>query len=119
VNFHRCDVLWTPTVLIMDTNAVERVRNEGYLPKTEFRAWLEMTLARLACFKKDWDDAERRYGGVIARYPQASFAPEAIYWRGVMRYKKNDHAALGEADAALKRDYPESLWAKKASVWGG
>ena len=23
------------------------------------------------------------------------------------------------AREALKRDYPESLWAKKASVWGG
>jgi acetolactate synthase I/II/III large subunit len=45
--FHRFDVLWTPTVLILDANGIERARNEGYLPNSEFRAQLEMGLARI------------------------------------------------------------------------
>ncbi len=103
----------------MDPSGTERMRNEGYLPGTEFRAWLEMGLARLAFLRKDWDDSERRYAEVAARYPATSFAPEAVYWQGVSRYKKNDHQALGETAVSLKRDYPDSLWAAKASVWGG
>ena len=47
--FHRFDVLWTPTVLILDANGIERARNEGYLPNLEFRAQLEMGLARPSC----------------------------------------------------------------------
>jgi TolA-binding protein len=112
-------VLWTPTVIVMDSGGAERMRNEGYMPKDEFRAWLEMSLARLAFFRKDWDEAERRYSGVAASYPETSFAPEAVYWKGVSRYKRNDHPALGETAVSLKRDYPGSLWAAKASVWGG
>ncbi len=95
------------------------MRNEGYMPKNEFRAWLEMSLARLAFLRKDWDDAERRYTEVVARLPETSFAPEAVYWKGVSRYKNDDHLALGETAISLKRDYPSSLWAAKASVWGG
>lgn len=116
-NFHSFEVLWTPTVLIMDTNGIERVRNEGYLPKTEFRAWLEMGLARLAFIRKAWDESERRYDQVTTRFPKSWSAPEAVYWRGVSRYKKNDRASLGETAAVLKQNYPESLWAQKASVW--
>ena len=36
--FHRFDVLWTPTALILDAGGVERFRSEGYLPPPEFRA---------------------------------------------------------------------------------
>jgi hypothetical protein len=46
--FHRFDALWTPSVVILDANGVERFRIEGYLPKDEFRAQLELGLARVA-----------------------------------------------------------------------
>lgn len=101
----------------MDAQGNERVRNEGYLPRTEFRAWLEMALARLAFVRKLWEEAERRYAGVVGRYPQATSAAEAIYWRGVSRYKMNDRAALGDTAALIAVKYPDSLWATKASVW--
>jgi outer membrane protein assembly factor BamD (BamD/ComL family) len=101
----------------MDAGGVERQRNEGYLPRNEFRAWMEMGIARLSFMSKQWPEATRRYGEVIERYPQTAAAPEAVYWRGVSRYKMNDHAALGETAAALKDQYPASLWTAKASVW--
>jgi hypothetical protein len=37
----------------MDPRGVERRRSEGYLPKAEFRAWLEMALARLVFSAKE------------------------------------------------------------------
>jgi TolA-binding protein len=116
--FHRFDVLWTPTVLILDPNGNERERNEGYLPNVEFRARLEMGLARIAFMHKQWTEAERRYGEVAESYPNTSAAPEAIYWRGASRYKAtNDHGALSEVADELKEKYQGSVWTLKASVW--
>jgi len=45
--------LWTPTILVMDANGVERYRIEGYLPKNWFRARLEMGLGRVAFMHKN------------------------------------------------------------------
>lgn len=118
VYFHRFDAVWTPTVLVLDADGVERLRIEGYLPKEEFRAHLEMGLARVAFKRKQWAEAERRYTEVVERYPDAKVAPEAVYWRGVNRYKQtNDHTVLGEVTDQLKEKYGDSVWALKASVW--
>lgn len=110
--------MWTPTVLVMDPQGVERRRSEGYLPRTEFRAWLEMALARLVFLQKRWADAARLYGLVAERHPDTAAAPEAKYWEGVSRYKDTgDHTSLGETATVLKGRYPDSLWKVKASVW--
>jgi thioredoxin-related protein len=116
--FHRFGAVWTPTVLIMDYDGVERLRIEGYLPKEEFRAHLEMGLARVAFMGKKWADAERRYAEVVERYPDSKVAAEAVYWKGVSRYKQtNDHTVLGEVPEQLKEKYADTVWALKASVW--
>ena len=105
-------------MLILDSDGTERLRIEGYLPKDEFRAQLEMGLARVAFMRKRWDEAERRYAQVVERYPDSKVAPEAVYWRGVSRYKQtNDHTVLGEVPEQLNEKYPDSVWALKASVW--
>ncbi|HEY6659917.1 MAG TPA: tetratricopeptide repeat protein [Pyrinomonadaceae bacterium] len=116
--FHRFDALWTPTVLILDSNGVERHRLEGYLPQDEFRAELEMGLARVAFMSKDWADAERRYSEVLDRYPNSKMAPEALYWKGVSHYKAtNDHTVLGELPGQFQQKYPDSVWAMKTAAW--
>ena len=118
VYFHRFGAVWTPTVLILDSDGAERLRVEGYLPRDEFRAHLEMGLARVAFMRKRWDEAERRYAQVVGRYPDSKVAPEAVYWRGVSHYKAtNDHTALGEVAEQFKQKYQDSVWAQKASVW--
>lgn len=116
--FHRFDAVWTPTVLVMDSDGVERLRIEGYLPKDEFRAHLEMGLARVAFMHKRWADAERMFAQVLERYPETKVAPEAVYWRGVSHYKRtNDHTVLGQVADEFKEKYQDSVWAQKASVW--
>jgi len=116
--FHRFDVAWTPAVVIMDSRGVERMRIEGYLPKDEFRAQLELGLARVAFMKKDWAEAEQRYAQILDRYPQSHAAPEALYWKGVSRYKAtNDHTVLGELPQQFKEKYPGSVWAMKTAAW--
>jgi hypothetical protein len=116
--FHRFDAVWTPTVLVMDSEGVERLRIEGYLPKEEFRAQLEMGLARVAFMHKRWADAERMFAEVLERYPETKVAPEAVYWKGVSHYKRtNDHTVLGQVADDFKQKYQDSVWAQKASVW--
>jgi hypothetical protein len=116
--FRRFSAVWTPTVLILDLEGVERLRIEGYLPKDEFRAHLEMGLARVAFMRKKWADAEGRYAEIVERHPDSKVAAEAVYWRGVCRYKQtNDHTVLGEVPEQLKERYADTVWALKASVW--
>jgi len=110
--------VWTPTVLILDPNGVERHRIEGYLPNDDFRAQLELGRARIAFMNKNWADAEQRYAQVIEHYPNSKAAPEALYWKGVSHYKAtNDHTVLGEMPEQFRQKYPDSIWALKTAAW--
>ena len=116
--FHRFDALWTPTVLILDVNGRERVRLDGYLPPDEFRAQLELGLARTAFTNKRWKEAEERYTQVLERFPNAQAAPEALYWKGVSHYKTaNDHTVLSQLAEEFKQKYTDSIWALKTLAW--
>lgn len=116
--FKRFDAVWTPTILIMDSDGHERWRIEGYLPKDEFRAQLEMGLARLDVVHKRWKDAEQKYAQVLERYPDSKVADEALYWRDVSRYSQtHDAAPLRSVAKELREKFPDSVWTEKASVW--
>ncbi|HWF05148.1 MAG TPA: tetratricopeptide repeat protein [Candidatus Angelobacter sp.] len=116
--FHRMDVLWTPTALVLDENGKERLRIEGYLPKDEFAAQLTLGLARVSFMHKKWADAGKLYDEILEKYPNSAAAPEAVYWKAVCHYKAtNDHTVLGEVPKILQEKYPMSVWAKKALPW--
>ena len=105
-------------MVILDSNGEESYRLEGYLPKEEFRAQLELGLARVAFMRKDWAAAEQQYTQVLERYPNSKAAPEALYWKGVSHYKAtNDHTVLGELPEQFKQKYPDSIWAMKTLAW--
>jgi TolA-binding protein len=102
----------------MDPDGKERSRLEGYLPKDEFRAFLEMSIARVSYMNKDLADAERRYAEVLERYPDSHFAPEALYYLGVSRYSSShDSAILAETAQAFTKKYQDSIWALKSLPW--
>jgi hypothetical protein len=114
--FHRFAVLWTPTVLFLDSAGAERRRMEGYLPRDAFFGELYLGLARVSFMRKDWAEAERIYDEAVARWPSVTTTPEAMYWRAVSRYKRtNDHLPLQEVAKQLSGK--DSAWASKASVW--
>jgi TolA-binding protein len=109
---------WTPTILELDPDGVERHRIEGFLPADDFLAQLSLGLGHAAFQRQDWKDAERRFREVVERYPDGEAAAEALYWAGVASYKgSNDAAALGETAQAFAERYTDTSWAKKASVW--
>jgi len=112
------NVQWTPTVLILHEDGIERHRVEGFLPVDDFLAQLKLGLARIAFQRGAFDEAERRFRQVVDEHPQSDPAPEALYWIGVSRYKgQGDASALAETARAFSTRYTDSAWAKKASVW--
>ena len=109
---------WTPTILELDPNGVERHRIEGFLATEDFLAQLELGLAHAAFKRKDWSEAERGFRQVFERAPRGDAAPEAEYWAGVSRYQATHDAGVLKATwQELTRDHPDSTWAKKASIW--
>jgi TolA-binding protein len=110
--------VWTPTVLLLDSDGKERVRLEGYLPNSDFLAALESGLGRIAFVHKRYADAERWYNDVVTRFGQSHSAPGAMYWRAVSHYKaSNDHTVLSKVAEELRSTHPSSVWAIKAIPW--
>jgi hypothetical protein len=115
----RFDVMWTPTVLIVDSERNERYRIEGFLPTPDFLAQLHLGLAHTGFKTGKFDDAEKRFRAIVDQFPDNPAAAEALYWAGVSRYKATgDASALGATAAAFKDRYSDTPWAKKASIWG-
>ena len=116
--FHRFEAVWTPTVLLFDSDGKERSRLEGYLTNTDFMAALTSGLGRIAFVHKKYADAERWYDDVVTRFGQSHSAPGAMYWRAVTRYgATHDHTVLSKVAEELRTTYPSSVWASKAIPW--
>jgi len=102
----------------MDPEGRERHRFVGYLPADDFLAQLHMGEAKAAFARKDWTEAERRFRDIVQKFPKSDTAPEALYWAGVSRYKStNDHHVLNDTAQRMTAQYPQTSWAKRASVW--
>ena len=115
----RFGALWTPTLVFLDPAGTERYRFEGYLPPPDFLGHLMLGRGQVAFALNDWREAEKGFQGVLDHDPDSEIAPEALYWRGVARYRASESpAALAETAAEFTKRYVESSWAKKASVWG-
>jgi hypothetical protein len=113
----RLQALWTPTILLLDPDGVERYRLEGYLPVEGYLARLTLGLGHIAFATKDWVAAEAWFHEVVEKYGESEVAPEALYWEGVSRYKAGDQSALGRTAQEFKQRYTDTDWAKKSSVW--
>jgi hypothetical protein len=109
---------WTPTILVIDPGAEVRHRIEGFLPKDEFLAQLQLGLAHSAFSRGEFDRAAKQFEEVLARHSNSDAAAEAQYWAGVSRYKATGNGAeLAETARRFGERYSNTTWAKKASVW--
>lgn len=104
----------------MDSDGRERWRLEGYLPKDDFNAFLELGLGRVTFMRKDWAAAERHFQNVLDRHPKSKFAPEAVYYRGVSRYSlSHDAAELASTAARLNTEFQGNEWQLRSLPWLG
>ena len=109
---------WTPTILELDSDGVERHRIEGFLPNDDFLAQLMLGRAQMAFAGEKWEEAEKIFRQIVEEFPDNDAAPEALYWAGVAPYKaSHDPASLKQTADAFRNRYQGTSWAKKASIW--
>ena len=109
-------VFWTPTILVLDSNGTEYYRFNGFLPPSEFIPQLEFGLGAMALEKQDYKTASIQLKSVVDKYTRSDIAPEAQYWFWCFEYKAAHNVeALLNAWRKLRKDYPNSIWAKKVS----
>ena len=113
------NIKWTPTMIVLDGEGKEHHRIVGFLPPDEFIPALLLGIGKTAFDKDELDKAMTDFDKVVTAYPRSAAAPEAMYLRGVVQFKKSHQAEpLKEAFEQLKRDYPASEWAKRATPYG-
>lgn len=111
-------VNWTPTFVILDMQGEEQHRSVGYLPPEEFIPMLIIGIAKSHISRKEYDRAIGFLDRLLAEYPKSDVAAEAIYYRGVSRYKATDNLKeMKLAYEKLQAQYKGSEWAKRASVY--
>jgi TolA-binding protein len=124
----RYNPIWTPTLLVLNEEGAEPIgrplgplpveahRVVGYLPPEEFRAELNLGLAKAHLGREALENAMIHFRETVTHFPETWAAPEAQYWAGVTRYK-----AEGKLDGLraewnfLIERWPESRWARSAS----
>lgn len=113
---HSIHHIWTPDVRILYHDGFELYRWDGFLPPDEFaaRALCGFGLAYLRL--KRFDQAEAVYVDVLKRFSTTYAAPEAQYYLGVTRYRRDpDSDELLTQWANLRSRYPLSEYRVKQS----
>ena len=112
----RYNVVWTPTMIVLDETGKEVRRSVGWLPPDEMVAELHMGLGAYYLVKKQYDRAFDCFQRVVREAQNSRQVPEAIYWSGMARYEKDhDPSGLMEYWHELRDRFPDSEWWRKAS----
>lgn len=111
-------VHWTPTLVTLDMYGKEQYRTVGFLPPEELVPSLLLGIAKADFAAHQYNDALINLNMLLAGYPSSDAAPEAVYLKGVCRYKSSkDARCLKQAYEQLTSDYPASEWAKRAAPY--
>lgn len=101
--------IWTPDIRLLDFSGTQLYEWQGYLPPMEFAARALTGLAQANLRLRHFDGAEAFYVEVLKRFPTSWAAPEAQYYLGVTRYRKNPEGnELLHEWAMLRAKYPDS-----------
>jgi len=108
-------VVWTPTLIVLDYYGKEHQRTVGFLPPEEMVAWLLLGMGKVSFDQDQFNEAGIQLNTLLNGYPDSASAPEAVYLRGVARYKSSHAAeALKDAYRQLAATYPGNEWTKRA-----
>ncbi|MBL7211982.1 MAG: tetratricopeptide repeat protein [Desulfobacteraceae bacterium] len=111
-------IKWTPTLVTLDNEGEEHHRTVGFLDPGQLIPSLMLGIAKVAFDGDQFEAALEYLEKLVADYPKSDSAPEAIYQRGVSRYKKTeDPKPLKEAYEKLADSYPDNEWTKRASPY--
>jgi tetratricopeptide (TPR) repeat protein len=109
------NIKWTPTLILVDQDGKEHHRAIGFMSPEELIASLLLGMAKADFDAERFDPALKHLEQLLRDYPKSDAAPEALYLRGVCRYKSTHNPApLKEAYEKLQEVYPASEWTKRA-----
>jgi tetratricopeptide (TPR) repeat protein len=109
------NVQWTPTLIVLDENGKKHHRTVGFSPPDELIPSLLLGIAKSHFDRERFSEALSTLDKLLSDYPKSDSAPEAIYLRGVCRYKStHDPKPLKGAYDQLQANYPSSEWTKRA-----
>lgn len=110
--------VFSPVLIVYAPDGRELRRSSGYLSPQALLLELHIALAVGEMDRARWVEAHRILDEAIARYRYARNVPEAMWWRGVSRYRAsgNDLTVLREAWDPLIAGYRGSIWAEKADI---
>lgn len=113
---HSIHHIWTPDIRILNHDGYELYRWDGFLPPPEFMARVLCGYGLAYLRLKRFDRAEAVYVDVLKRFSTTYAAPEAQYYLGVARYRRDpDSDELLTQWANLRSRYPESEYRVKQS----
>jgi len=113
---HSIHHIWTPDIRILNHDGYELYRWDGFLPPAEFMARVLCGYGLAYLRLKRFDRAEAVYVDVLKRFSTTYAAPEAQYYLGVARYRRDpDSDELLTQWANLRSRYPESEYRVKQS----
>ncbi len=109
-------VTWTPSFRIVDEDARSHWRVEGYFWPDDFMGRMLLGLGGYWYDRSAWDQALSCWNEALA-HGGMEIKAEALYWLAAGEYRKTkDHTKLGEGWARLRSEFPDSEWARRASV---
>lgn len=109
---------WTPTLIILDPKGVERQRTIGFLQPVELIPALLLGIAKVDFDMGCYAIAIERLERIITDHSTCGVAPEAVYYRGVARYKQEGSPQpLKDAYEELNKDYPGDVWTRRSEPY--
>ena len=111
-------IKWTPTLITLDKDGNEHYRTVGFLRPEALLASLALATGRTHLDQGEYRQAISDFDKLLATASKSDFTAEAIYFRGVARYKlTNDLKSLKEAYDKLSEEYPNSEWTERAGPY--
>jgi len=111
-------VQWTPTLVLLDEEGEEHHRTVGFLAPEELLPSLMLGIGKSYFDRELFTESEQILGQLLKEYSRSDAAPETTYYLGVSRYKRtHSPGELKKTVEALQKNFPESEWAKRASVY--
>ena len=109
------NVKWTPTLITLGLDRREHHRTVGFLDPDAFIASALLGIGKYNFDNDRFAEALEFFEKIVAEKPESDSAAEAIFLRGVSRYKSSgDPKPLKEAYETLSSRFPDSEWTKRA-----
>ena len=109
------NIKWTPTLITLGGDGTEHHRTVGFLDPDAIIANSMLGIGKYHFDNDRFTESLTFFEEVITDPQQGDVVAEAIFLRGVARYKNSgDPKPLKEAYMILSDRYPDSEWAKRA-----